>query len=252
VEFPLLPQVEELSMRLAAEAGVTVCEVELAPLESIDAEQPFVLGEGRQFLAVRRFDRDGPKHIHCEDFAQILGIAPGEKYIHPLASYGIMLRILMQTPEMGMEPVLEMVRRIVVNDLLGNFDGHIKNYNVMYPDGRTPVLSPAYDIVAYAAYLGGRGHALRFYADGPKHARVTPQVVRQLCNEVPGLQEPKVNSVIRETVRKAFEAWPELIAASALLPEQKERLMAHFEAAPAIVSLRKRQTRSMASPSPME
>lgn len=240
VEYPLLPQVEELSMRLAAAAGVAVCEVVLAPLDSIDAEQPFVLGEGRQFLVVRRFDRDGPRHIHCEDFAQILGIAPGEKYSHTLASYGTMLRLLVQTPGLGLEAALEMVRRIVVNDLLGNFDGHIKNYGVLYPDGRTPELSPAYDVVAYSAYMGGRGHALRFAADGPKHSRITPQVVRQLCNEVPGLREPKVNAVIRETVRKAFEVWPGMIAASSLLAEQKQRLLQHFEATPAIESLRNR------------
>lgn len=242
VEYPLLPQVEELSMRLAAAAGVTVCKVALGSLENIDADQPFVLGEGRQFLAVQRFDRSGPKHIHCEDFAQILGIAPAEKYNHPLASYAVMLNILVQTPGLGIDAAHEMVRRIVVNDLLGNFDGHLKNYGVMYPNGRTPKLSPAYDVVAYAAYLAGRGHALRFSTDGPKQARVTPQVIRQLCNEVPGLLEPKVNAVIRETVRKAFDAWPEMIATSSILDEQKERLLRHFEATPAIKSLRARKT----------
>lgn len=240
VEYPLLPQVEELSMRLAAAAGVTVCDVELAPLESIDADQPFVLGEGRQFLSVRRFDRAGATHIHCEDFAQILSVPPGEKYSHPLASYATMLRVLVQTPGLGDEAAFEMVRRIVVNDLLGNFDGHLKNYGVLYPDGRTPELSPAYDVVAYAAYLAGRGHALRFASDGPKQARVTPQVIRQLCNEVPGLAESKVNALIRETVRKAFDAWPDMIEKSVLLPEQKKRLIKHFEATPAIESLQKR------------
>ena len=45
MEYPLLPQVEELSMRMAAVAGVNVCAVELAPLENIEADQPFVLGE---------------------------------------------------------------------------------------------------------------------------------------------------------------------------------------------------------------
>lgn len=240
VEYPLLPQVEELSMRLAEVAGVNVCKVELAPLENIEADQPYVLGDGKLFLSVHRFDRSETEHIHCEDFAQILGIAPGEKYSHALASYASMLSLLVQTPGLGLDAALEMVRRITVNDMLGNFDGHIKNYGVLYPDGKTPMLSPAYDVVAYAAYLGGRGHALRFTTDGLKHARITPQVVRQLCNEVPGLPEPKVNAVIRETVRKAFEFWPRLIAESELLDEQKMRLMAHFEATPAIESLRKR------------
>lgn len=240
VEYPLLPQVEELSMRMAAVAGVNVCEVELAPLENIEADQPFVLGEGRQFLAVKRFDRTESAHIHCEDFAQIFGVRPELKYSHPLASYAAVLRVLVQTPGLGTDAAHEMMRRIVVNDLLGNFDGHIKNYGLIYRDGRTPELSPAYDVVAYAAYLAGRGHALRFASAGTKQARVTPQVIRQLCNEVPGLMEPKVNALLRETVRKAYDAWPDMIAASGLLDEQKARLLRHFEATPAIASLRKR------------
>lgn len=244
VEYPLLPQVEELSMRLAAAAGVSVCDVWLAPLEIIDADQPYLLGEGRQFLAVRRFDRAGAEHIHCEDFAQILGVEPQEKYNHRLASYATMLSVLVNTPGLGLDAALEMVRRITVNDMLGNFDGHLKNYGVIYQDGRTPALSPAYDVVAYSAYLTGRGHALSFAPNGPKQARVTLPVIRQLCNAVPGLQEPKVNAVIRETVRKAYDAWPEMIKASALLDEQKTRLLRHFEATPAIESLSKRVTKS--------
>lgn len=240
VEFPLLPQVEELSMRMAAQAGVAVCHVELAPLENIEADQPFVLGEGRQFLAVRRFDRAGGGHIHCEDFAQILGVAPEQKYQHPLASYASVLRILVHTPGLGIEAAHEMLRRLVVNDLLGNFDGHLKNHGLLYRDGRTPELSPAYDVVAYAAYLAGKGHALAFAPGAPRHARVTPQVVRLLCNAVPGLMEPKVNAEIRATVRKAYDAWPDMIAGSALLDEQKARLLRHFEATPAVESLRRR------------
>lgn len=244
VEYPLLPQVEELSMRLAVEAGVDVCEVELAPLESIDADQPFVLGEGRQFLVVRRFDRDGTRHIHAEDFAQILGVPPDQKYTHPYATYSTMLNVLVSMPGLGLEAAYELLRRIVVNDLLGNFDGHLKNYGLLYPDGRTPTLSPAYDVVAYAAYLSGRGHALAFTPDGPKHARISPLVVRRLCGEVPGLLEPRVNAVVKETVRKAYAAWPDLIAASQLLPEQKSRLLQHFDATPAMASLHKRAAKT--------
>lgn len=240
VEFALLPQVEELSMRLAAVAGVNVCDVWLAPLENIDADQPFVLGEGRQFLAVRRFDRTSTKHIHCEDFAQILGVPPGEKYNHPLASYATILNVLLNTPGLGIDAALEMVRRITVNDMLGNFDGHIKNYGLIYRDGRTPELSPAYDVVAYSALTRGHGHALKFAPDTEKKPRVSPQVIRQLCNAVPGLPEPKVNAVIRETARLALDAWPRLIEESSLLDKQKSNLMEHFEATPVIASLRKR------------
>lgn len=240
VEFPLLPQVEELSMRLAAKAGVNVAMVQLIPLEHIQAEQPFVLGDGRMFLAVQRFDRTPTQHVHCEDFAQILGVPPEQKYTHPHAHYANLFNVMMSMPELGIDAALEMLRRIVVNDLLGNFDGHLKNFGLLYKDGRTPELSPAYDVVAYAAYFKGKGHGLRFGTSSPKQARLTPMVVRQLCKDVPGLQEPKVNAVIRETVRLAYDNWPQMIQASTLLDEQKARLMAYFESTPAVASLIKR------------
>ncbi|MGP3508642.1 type II toxin-antitoxin system HipA family toxin [Paracidovorax citrulli] len=243
VEYPLLPQVEELSMRLAAAAGVEVCEVSLKPLDHIEADQPFVLGEGRQFLAVRRFDRAGRKHIHCEDFSQILGVPPEQKYTHPVATYATMLTLLANVEGLGLDAAHELLRRVVVNDLLGNFDGHLKNFGLLYKDGRTPALSPAYDVVAYAAYLSGRGHALAFFPGGPKQARVSPAVIRQLCNAVPALSEPKLQSIVKDTVRRAHASWPAMIEASDLLAEQKANLMRHFRATPLVASLDARAAR---------
>jgi serine/threonine-protein kinase HipA len=244
VDYPLLPEVEDLTMQLAKAAGVDVCSVRLADLSQIDTEQPFILGEGRKFLAVERFDRTPQEHIHCEDFAQILGVPPEEKYTHASATYGTMATALATTPGLGIAAVEELLRRIVVNDLAGNFDGHLKNYGVLYRDGRTPQFSPAYDIVAYSAYLSGRGHALRFTPDSDKHERVTPKVIRALANMVPNLTEPQANSIVRKTVKLAYEAWPDLIAASAMLPRQKEQLLAHFDGSPAIASLAKRAAKA--------
>lgn len=68
----------------------------------------------------------------------------------------------------------------MVNEMLGNYDAHVKNFGVVYQDGRTPALSPAYDVVAYAAYMGGRGHALRFVPGGEKQARLTAKTVQLL------------------------------------------------------------------------
>ena len=240
VEYPLLPQVEELSMRMAAAAGVNVCQVNLQPLENIDTDQPFLLGDGGEFLAVRRFDRDGRKHIHCEDFAQILGVPPDLKYTHTNASYAAIITLLVNHGALGLADAHEMLRRIVVNDMLGNFDGHLKNFGLLYRDGRTPELSPAYDVVAYCAYVGGSGHALAFVPGSAKRARVSPTVVRELCNSVPGLQEPQVHATIRETVRRACETWPAMIQASSIRTEQKTRMLAHFHETPLVVAWEKR------------
>jgi hypothetical protein len=49
--------------------------------------------------------------------------------------------------------VQEFVRRIVFSAAIGNADMHLKNWTLLYPDGRTPELSPAYDFVSTVAYL---------------------------------------------------------------------------------------------------
>ncbi len=243
-EFPLLPEVEALSLQLAEAAGVDVNRARLVPLDEIDTDIPFILGPSRHFLAVERFDRrNGLAHVHAEDFAQVLGIPPEMKYRHPLASYGFMARVMIHSMGLGEAAVAQFIRRIAVNELLGNYDAHVKNFGVVYPDGRTPALSPAYDIVAYAAFLPGRGHALPFARNATRTTRLTPAVIREFCNEAQ-FPETKAAAVVREVVKAACDQWPTLIDASPLLPQQKQRLLAHFEDVPLVAGLRRRMARS--------
>lgn len=239
-EFPLLPEVEALSLQLAQAVGVDVARARLVSLDEIDIDIPFVLGPSRHFLAVERFDRHaGQAHVHAEDFAQVLGIPPEMKYGHPLASYGFMARVMRDSMGLDENAIVEFIRRLAVNELLGNYDAHVKNFGVVYADGRTPALSPAYDIVAYAAYLSGRGHALLFSRGGTRAARLTPAVVREFCNEA-HFPETKATAVVREVVKCACDQWPALIESSGLLPQQKQRLREHFEGVPLVASLRRR------------
>ncbi|MEJ7931987.1 type II toxin-antitoxin system HipA family toxin [Ramlibacter sp. AN1015] len=248
-EFPLLPEVEDLSLRLAAAAGVSTCRASLAPLSAIQTDVPFTVGEARNFLAVERFDRrDGREHVHCEDFAQVLQVPPEMKYQDPNVSYALIARVL-EAMGGAEAAVKELLRRLAVNEMLGNYDAHVKNFGVVYPDGRTPALAPAYDVVAYAAYLPGRGHALPFARGTPARARLGPASLRSFCNDC-GMPETVASAVVRASVRAALDTWPDLIAASALLPQQKERLMAHFTAVPAVAALVRRVRSRKAPPTP--
>ena len=239
-EYPWLPEVEELSLRLARAVGVTAAQATLAPVDHITAENPFWLGEQRMFLAVERFDRaHGREHIHCEDFAQILGIPPDEKYSHPNASYGAMALVMLASMKLASEAVSELLRRIAVNEMLGNFDAHVKNFGVIYRDGRTPELSPAYDIVAYACYVAGRGHALKFSDAGERHQRISPVTLRAFCN-ASGFFPTLANKVVSDTVKAACALWPEMIAQSLLPEPYKLRLLAHFNKVDAVAKWRRR------------
>src|SRR5690606_10429117 len=83
VAYPLLPEVEELSLRLAKVAGVDACDAYLVPLSRLTARHNYDLGDERiatNFLAVKRYDRRPGGRVHCEDFAQVFGIMPEDKY----------------------------------------------------------------------------------------------------------------------------------------------------------------------------
>jgi serine/threonine-protein kinase HipA len=233
-----------LSLRMAAAAGVEVCHAELAPLSAIDAEHSYALPDEPEFLAVTRFDREGARRIHFEDFAQVLAIDPMHKYG---ASYLDMALAMRAFPSLGEDAVLELLRRLAVNDLLGNPDAHLKNFGVLYPDGIAPRLAPAYDIVAYAALQGVDGHALplmpaadrRQPAAARRTALFTPASVRAFCFSA-GLHEPLVRRVIAETVRRARSEWPAMIEASTLPPPWQKRLQQRLQAHPLLQGLARR------------
>jgi len=241
---PHMPRLEMLSLQLARAAGADVCHAELAPLSAIEAEHGYALPDEPEFLAVTRFDRTGAKRIHFEDFAQILAVDPQDKYA---GSYLAMALAMRAFPTLGEEAMLELLRRLAVNDLLGNPDAHLKNFGVLYPDGLAPRLAPAYDIVAYAAMQGAEGHALPLMPPAPgttaaaarRSSLFTPASVRDFCFAT-GLHEPRVRRLVADTVRLAREHWPALIEAAALPPEWKARLSRRLASHPLLDGMARR------------
>lgn len=232
VDRPMLPEVEDLSLSLASAAGARVCEHTLVSLDKLDFNHGYTLGGSSNFLAVTRFDRDGAKRLHCEDFAQALSVDPRHKYTG--ATYAAMAALMMRFPEgMGVQAVHELLRLLTINDLMGNYDAHLKNFCLLYQDGRTPTLSPAFDIVAWSAYMGGQGNALALYrhndgGDKKLTNTLSPATLREFCNRV-GIAEQPCAKVVRDTARLALEKWPEMIQASSILDAQKEKICHRLE-----------------------
>jgi serine/threonine-protein kinase HipA len=225
---------------MARAAGVSAVEAELAPLELLAVEHGYDLGEVDQqtkFLAVFRYDRDADTltgRVHCEDFAQVLGVQPEAKYTQ---DYLTVAGVLLQFPSLGEPAVHELLRRILVNEMLGNPDMHLKNIGLRYPDGHTPELPPAYDIVAYAAYgIHKKGRALRLMPTPPPGIRpvmdstapLSPVIVRDFCARL-GLPEKPAWTALRRCAEKAFKVWPALIAESAITDKMKAKLIGRLD-----------------------
>jgi serine/threonine-protein kinase HipA len=234
-EYPRLPQVEHLGMQLAAFAGVDVCEVELAPMAALAAPHRYDLGEeiDGQFLAVTRFDRAQGTRVHFEDFAQVLGLPPDRKYTQ---TYIGIASILLSLPRCGVGAVHELLRRIEVNELLGNADMHEKNIGLLYPDRRSAELAPAYDITSTILYNGARGHALMLMDDGVTQRDgpiFHPARLQAFCNLL-GIQVAPAAKVVRGVAAEAAQHWLAPIMASGITPRQRLRLLSHMARHPHI------------------
>lgn len=153
-----IPENEFAMMTLARQLGMDVPAVELVDIADIANLPEDVAALKGQALAIERFDRlsDGTA-VHTEDFAQVFGLYPSDKYKRA-SMVNIASVIAIETDE---NDVREFVRRLVFNMLIGNADMHLKNWSLIYPDRRNPHLAPAYDFVSTIPYLSDDKAALK-------------------------------------------------------------------------------------------
>ena len=145
-----VPENEFSMMTFARKLGMNVPALDLVNVKDIDGLPPDAVTMDGKALAIERFDRlsDGSL-VHTEDFAQIFGVYPKDKY--KKASMVNIASVV--AAESDDADIREFVRRLVFNTLIGNADMHIKNWSVYYPDKRTARLAPAYDFVSTISYI---------------------------------------------------------------------------------------------------
>lgn len=149
--FEGVPENEYAMMTLARFVGIDVPALKLVDLREINNMPTGVDDLKGQALAIERFDRlpSAGVPVHIEDFAQIFGVYPEDKY--KKASMRNIASVI--ASEGDDADIAEFVRRLTFNTLIGNADMHLKNWSMIYPDRRTAALAPAYDFVSTIAYL---------------------------------------------------------------------------------------------------
>lgn len=158
-EFEGVPENEFSMMTLARYVGIDVPPVRLIDIEEIRNLPEGISALKGQALAIERFDRlPGGEAVHIEDFAQVFGVYPDRKY-----KAGNARNIAAVIGAEGREEdIVEFVRRLTFNTLIGNADMHLKNWSLIYPDRRHAALAPAYDFVSTIPYIPDRSAALNF------------------------------------------------------------------------------------------
>jgi serine/threonine-protein kinase HipA len=202
--FAGVPENEFAMMTLARRIGIDVPEVRLVPIEAIDGLPDGMRALGATAFAIRRFDRRGDGAlVHAEDFAQVFGVYPADKYER--ASYRNIAEVLWA--ETGEAGTAEFIRRLVFSTLIGNADMHLKNWSLIYPDRRTPALAPAYDLVSTIAFLQDERMALN-YVQTKKFSEFTADELSYLSAKA-RLPQRFVLDTAAETVARFRDAWHE-------------------------------------------
>lgn len=193
---------EYAMMSLAKAMGMDIPDVELVPLDQIEGLPEGIGRFEEDAFAVRRFDRaeDGSR-IHIEDFAQVFGVYPAEKYDR--GSYRYLAKVLwLETGEVG---VREFIRRLVFNTLIGNADMHLKNWSLIYRDGRTPELSPGYDFLSTTVYIPDENAAMK-YARTKRVDEFSLDELTYMAARA-GLPEALVRDTAIEAVDRFHDVW---------------------------------------------
>jgi serine/threonine-protein kinase HipA len=104
-------------------------------------------------FAVERYDRRREDtrwtRLHQEDFAQVLGLSPAQKYD---VGWHQCFRILDDFATIPGTARLELVDRLMLDLVLGNCDAHGKNFSLLHEAPGRTTLAPAYDLVSTTLY----------------------------------------------------------------------------------------------------
>jgi serine/threonine-protein kinase HipA len=230
--FPHLPANEYSMMEWARAAGFDVPECHLHGLGDLD-ETVELLGvvrrlvlEGTRVLAVRRYDRTNGGRIHQEDFAQVVGLPPAKKY-EQVRHEDIALLVRRFIDEGAVD---EYARRLVLTVAIGNGDAHLKNWSLIYPDGRTAELAPAYDFVSTVPYLPDDRMALNL-GGTQDFGEVSLDRFRRFAARS-GVPERLVVEAARETAGRLMEAWAHDEVVGRLPEALRARTASHMRSVP--------------------
>jgi len=201
-KFKDVPENEFSMMELARKIGMNVPETQLLNIGDIE-NIPDGIGQfGNSAFAIKRFDRiDGGGSVHVEDFAQVFGVYPHDKY-----KKASMRNIAEVIGIEGQEnDVAEFTRRLVFNTLIGNADMHLKNWSLIYNDKYSASIAPAYDFVSTIPYIADKDAALKV-SRSKKFADFTMDELSHLAARA-RLPEKLVLDTASETVELFHEKW---------------------------------------------
>lgn len=224
--FDTLCENELSTMEWARRSGFDVPDCELRRLADL-VDVPYQADPDTKVFIIRRFDREGKRRIHQEDFQQILGRRPQKKYDD--LTYEQLTVLTMNI--VGPGAYEEMIRRLVFVVASGNDDAHAKNWSVVYHDGIHAKLSPLYDQVFTAQWRDFR-HELALNLGGAKaFVAIEMARFRELARRT-GRDPVEAEHLVAQTLETISTAWETMADYEAVTSDYRAELENHWKRVP--------------------
>lgn len=225
--FPRVVENELATLEWARAAGFEVPECNLASVEALAPALRGHAGPEGHVLVIRRYDREGPRRIHQEDFAQVVGLPPRLKYDH--VTYEQLARLVKEIA--GPDAYLEFVRRLVFVVASGNADAHLKNWSLLYPDGVEARLTPLYDQVCTVAWPEVSWDLALNFAGLKSLQQVDERSFRRLAEKA-GSDPARTLAVMHDCLEAIARAWRESVAPEIMPADHAAALRDYWASAP--------------------
>lgn len=196
---------EYLTMRWLKAAGMNVPRTQLVPASSIDGIPDGLVDPNERVYLIERFDRSVGGRIHTEDFAQVADVGAKFKYNDSGVTYDSMGNAI--NGLLGTSGYLEYVERLVAMLVVGNTDAHLKNWALIYADGRSPALSPIYDFHSLTVYTRYRYVPLALSFNGEGMATAIDDDCFRMLAEHSGFDAERTLDTVHEAVNRLRSAW---------------------------------------------
>jgi len=209
-DYPEVPENEDLTMRLAALAGIEV------PLHGLLYGR-----DGAMTYFIKRFDRSGRKDkLHVEDFAQLSGRTRDTKYRSSMEQVVGLIETYCTFP--AVEKV-KLFRLTLFCFLTGNEDMHLKNFSVIRKKDVIS-LSPAYDLLNTTIAISRPVEEFALPLQGKKNRLTREDLVDYYGRERLGLTERVLDRILQDFAKLRI-AWEALIGSSFLSDQMKDKYL---------------------------
>lgn len=210
VDYPELPENEDLTMRLAKTYGLEV------PLHFM------IYGkDGSLTYVIKRFDRTGKnKKLSVEDFAQLSGATRDTKYRSSMEQVAKIIEKYSTFPQIEKE---KLFRLALFSFITGNEDMHLKNFSLIYEDGKVQ-LSPVYDLLNTTIAIPNPIEELALPLRAKKNKITKEDLVDYFAAERLGLYEKVIHKAVSQ-LKSVSSEWEKLIKASFLSDNMQDKYL---------------------------